>query len=625
MPVDTAQVRRLREAGMRFLDKDSALSKQLFEEALQKSLALHDADAVTNGYRMLGIWYANFNDRDKALDCYRASLQSATGNRHLYLMAGASFNIGNIKYWKGEYDSCVDYYLRTVQWYEAPEIFADKTLTEKILDKKKSDLYSNMSSVFNTLKNLPKADAYIEKAIALAKKYNSPAAADALAYYMQQKADNYSSNGQASTALRIRLHYLPQLQNGAGGKTFLQGAYQSISGEYFDLGRLDSAKIFAEKSLQTATEIGITDGISNADLQLGKIALRQKAYALAEAHLSKCRSYFLAADDPVERRTYFDLMRQLLFAEGRYKEAYTYFENYSAVNDTILNSERAKQFSEREARYESEKKDARIQLQAASIRQKNTLNYLLAGSAAIVLLVSALAYRNHQQKQRLQQQRIRELETEKQLAATEAVLKGEEHERTRLAKDLHDGLGGLLSGIKHALNTMKGNLIMTPENAQAFERSIDMLDSAIQEMRRVAHNMMPEALVKFGLDTALRDFCNDMAQSGALNIRYQSIGLNEAGIEQTTAITVYRIVQELVNNVLKHAAARQAIVQVTKTDGHLSITVEDDGKGFDTAVLKGSKGIGWSSVQARVDFLGGRIDVDSAPGKGTSVFIETTT
>jgi two-component system, NarL family, sensor kinase len=169
---------------------------------------------------------------------------------------------------------------------------------------------------------------------------------------------------------------------------------------------------------------------------------------------------------------------------------------------------------------------------------------------------------------------------------------------------------------------MKGNLIMTPDNQQAFERSMDMLDSSIKEMRRVAHNMMPEALVKFGLDTALKDFCNDISQSGALKVNYQSMGLEDAVIDQTTAITIYRIVQELLNNTMKHAAAKTAIVQVSKTDGLLSVTVEDDGKGFDTSILKQSKGIGWSNIQHRIEFLKGKLDVNSQREKGTSVLIE---
>jgi signal transduction histidine kinase len=236
--------------------------------------------------------------------------------------------------------------------------------------------------------------------------------------------------------------------------------------------------------------------------------------------------------------------------------------------------------------------------------------------------LALLLYRNFKQKQKLQQHRISELETLQQLTATEAVLKGEEQERTRLAKDLHDGLGGMLSGIKYSLNTMKGNLIMTPENNQAFERSINMLDSSIQEMRRVAHNMMPEALVKFGLDTALKDFCNDISKSGALQISYQSIGLENEVLEQTTAITIYRIVQELINNTMKHAAAKTAIVQVTKSVNQFAITVEDDGTGFDTAILKQSGGIGWSNIRNRVEFLKGTLDIQSEKEKGTSVHIE---
>ncbi|RYG40206.1 MAG: hypothetical protein EOO01_27880 [Chitinophagaceae bacterium] len=243
----------------------------------------------------------------------------------------------------------------------------------------------------------------------------------------------------------------------------------------------------------------------------------------------------------------------------------------------------------------------------------------------ILLLISiALGYGNYSQKRKLQQQRIIERETRKQLAATEAVLKEEEQERIRLAKDLHDGLGGMLSGIKYTFTTMKGNLVMTPENARAFERSMDMLDSSIREMRRVAHNMMPEALVKFGLDTALKDLCNDINQSGALLVTYQSIGLQDTVIDQTTAINIYRIAQELLNNTMKHSGAKTAIVQLSKTDQILSLTVEDDGKGFDTTLLRKTSGIGWSTIQTRVEYLKGKTDIRSEKNSGTSVHIEVT-
>ena len=280
--------------------------------------------------------------------------------------------------------------------------------------------------------------------------------------------------------------------------------------------------------------------------------------------------------------------------------------------------------TEFETKYETEKKEIKILLQQNQLKQKSTFIYFLSAGVIAMLIISLLIYRNYRNRQKLQQAKIEELETEKQLTATEAVLKGEEQERTRLAKDLHDGLGGMLSGIKFSLSNMKENLIMTPGNAQAFERSIDMLDSSIREMRRVAHSMMPEVLMKYGLDTAVKEYCNEIGRSGVLRINYQSVGMTGVNPEQITAVTVYRIVQELVNNSIKHAAAKNVLVQLhfSPKEKQLAITVEDDGKGFDTTLLKQSTGIGWSNIQNRVEFLKGKLDVNSSIGKGTSVLIE---
>jgi signal transduction histidine kinase len=169
---------------------------------------------------------------------------------------------------------------------------------------------------------------------------------------------------------------------------------------------------------------------------------------------------------------------------------------------------------------------------------------------------------------------------------------------------------------------MKRNLIISPENAAAFEKSMDMLDKSITELRRVAHNMMPEALMNFGLDTALKDFCDSVDQSGAVQLKYQSFGLEKSKVPDVAAAAVYRIVQELVNNILKHAAATTALVQLIGKDGTLSITVEDNGKGFDKKMLENSGGIGYTSLKNRVTYLKGSFDLRTAPGKGTSVHVE---
>jgi len=208
-------------------------------------------------------------------------------------------------------------------------------------------------------------------------------------------------------------------------------------------------------------------------------------------------------------------------------------------------------------------------------------------------------------------------ENEKQLLALNSMLQGQQEERTRLAKDLHDGLGGMLSGIKLNLSSIADHIQSPEKDKQLFLKSIHQLDNAITEMRRVAHNMMPEALLKFGLVEATRDFCQNINESGIIKMKFMYIG--ELQMEQSREIIIYRIIQELANNCIKHANPANIIVQLTRGEQEMMLTVEDDGKGF---VPGSSNGAGLKNVQTRVDYLKGNLNIESAPGKGTSITIE---
>ncbi|HEX5025564.1 MAG TPA: ATP-binding protein [Agriterribacter sp.] len=524
--------------------------------------------------------------------------------------AGAYSDIANRLKNQNDYKQALQYYLKGID-----------ILEKAGLDAELVTVYCNVSTLFGDIREPAKQNEYAKKAVASAiktglrqKKFMAYIIL-ANSYIMQD--DNLSAKKSIDSAGK-NFDELTFINNAD-----ILFSYHLVSAQvYKKMDQLDSAFSGFQKSLEVSEKYNYSYGKAESQLQMGGVAIMQKKYDEAEIYLlagideAKTINYFGILDDG------YKYLSDLYAVTGRHKLAYEYFQKYKEVADSVLNLDSKKYLTELEKKYESEKKDKQIILQQSQLQKRKMINYVLIGSASAILIISLLSYRNYRQQQKLQQQRIAELETLQQLTATEAVLKGEEQERTRLAKDLHDGLGGMLSGIKYSFNTMKGNLIMTPENNQAFERSMDMLDSSIKEMRRVAHNMMPEALVKFGLDTALKDFCHEINQSGALQVSYQSIGLENAAIEQTVAITVYRIIQELLNNTMKHAAAKSAIVQVTKSNGRLSVTVEDDGKGFDTALLKGVKGIGWSNIQNRVEFLKGDVDVQSSGEKGTSVFIE---
>ncbi len=393
----------------------------------------------------------------------------------------------------------------------------------------------------------------------------------------------------------------------------------------------DPAKVkkYCTLSLRFNREIGSVDGEALALRAIATAFLMESQFDSANYYARQ--AYAIDTLHKLRKETIdiLNLLSAIYFATGRISEGFDFNQQVNDSLKAFVSEILSQQSAELEKKYDTEKKQSQIKqlqsqtlVQQLSISKKNTLNYIISGTGATILIISLLSYRSYRHRQKMQQQKINTLETEKQLSAVEAVLKGEEQERTRLARDLHDGLGGLLSGIKYSLNTMKENLIMTPDNAQAFERSMDMLDSSIQEMRRVAHNMMPEALVKFGLDTALKDFCTDINKTGAIKLSCQTLGLEGTVIDQTTSVAIYRITQELINNTMKHAAAENAIIQISKNANLCSITVEDDGKGFDTNILHSSKGIGWSNIQSRVEYLKGKMDVQSELGKGTSIHIE---
>ncbi|MBO9563266.1 MAG: sensor histidine kinase [Niastella sp.] len=498
-------------------------------------------------------------------------------------------------------DSAIYYYL------QAATNYADKRIIA----------YYNISGIYRSLNDTSKTLAYARQTHSIALEAKDSVF---LLRSLIVLGDAFVLAGKRDSVWTITQTGMPMAEK--LNMPFATGMFHAQLGYYYSdsAARYDSALSHYRYALDIFTAYNLQFEQALALQHLGNVSLKKGDYTEAIGYLKKATT--LARQLDLNQVLFYTLKDLSVAFEktGNLAESNQYLRELLAVNDTLQQRNNQKTVMELEAKYQMQKKEAYLAVQQKDIQEKKfTIWFLLLGLVTLTI-ISLLLYRNYRHKQKLQQVKIEDLESEKQLAATEAVLKGEEQERARLAKDLHDGLGGMLSGIKHSLNAVKGTL--APDNAQVFERNIDMLDSSIKEMRRVAHNMMPEALVKFGLDTALKDFCNDINQSGALQVTYHSIGMDNTELDRTTSITIYRIVQELLNNVIKHAETQNAIVQVSKNGNIISVTVEDDGKGFDTKILEHKGGIGWRNIQSRVDYLKGKLDIRSERGKGTSVWIE---
>lgn len=546
---------------------------------------------------------------------FREGLSAAEEALELYKEIGDEFqlataylNVGNQWHYLSDYVQAADYYLLSKK--HAEKINHKSTLRR---------LNNNLAAVFLDLNESEKGRQYAEAGLQLAKELKddftiATSQFNLAAAYMQLK--------QPENALKL-YEEIERVGEKVSDYTLFLDAILGKGDAYAAMNNVQQAKLFFEKTIAFSKEKETPEYEMYAYMGMADLLLKLKDPA-AGNYIQQGISIAERQGSRLELKDLYLKASQFNEFSGHLQKALEYRKEFEKLNDSLIGEKSKSTVANLEAGYEFEKKENQIQLQQAQLKQKSILNYILIGGAGAILIISLLSYRNYKHRQRLQQIRIDELETEKQLAATEAILKGEEQERARLAKDLHDGLGGMLSGIKFSFQNMKDNLILTPENAKAFERSIDMLDSSIKEMRRVAHNMMPEMLVRYGLDVALKEFCNEVDRSGAIHARYQSMGMENVAIEQTTAVTIYRIVQELVNNAIKHAVAGQVVVQMhaSSQEKLLAVTVEDDGKGFDTALLRQPGGMGWSNIQNRVDFLKGKLDVQSAPGEGTSVLIE---
>jgi len=522
----------------------------------------------------LGLDYSKLNDLENAQLSYQKALNLLKQVNDSANVLLTYVNMGYLFMKAQDLNSAIKVFETGIPWMdkEAERYYA-------------VPLYSSLAVANAKTGNKIAGSEYLEKAAAAKKKYST---AMAESFYAQAKGENEM-----------------QQQNYAAAINTFSAA--------LDFGR----------------RWGDSAAVAEAYECLGRAYWKQGNYTLGLKYLLHCRELIAGNNIPDQEKIVLKTLFEFYNAAGQYKNAAATADTLFLLGDSLTYIQNNNRRIIVNALFESEQNAKQIsslqqqnELSKTELKQKSIINYILAGTAVSLLLISLLGFANYRQKKKLQQQRIAELEREKQLLATEAVLKGQEEERSRLAKDLHDGLGGMLSGIKYSFSSMKDNLVMTPENTQGFERSLDMLDASISELRRVAHSMMPEALTKYGLNAALKDFCTGINSSGVIKVAYQSYGLEDLKTDQSISITIYRIIQELLNNTIKHAAASKAVVQVNKEDNKLLVTVEDDGKGFDTTLLATAKGIGWSNIQKRLDYLKASVDIQSSAGKGTSVNIE---
>jgi signal transduction histidine kinase len=385
---------------------------------------------------------------------------------------------------------------------------------------------------------------------------------------------------------------------------------------------------FSERD--TTTDPGFK---SSAMLNAGLYYLQQKKYPMALYYFNKSKE--AGVRNPHRLRNAYKHLAACYQEIGDFEKAFFNLEKYTTLNDSLLNARRIRiinhllineKYKAKEAQVIDLQKDKLIA--SMSNRAQRIITFSLLFGSIIILFGAYLTIRLYQQrlhtnqiisaqKEQLIQSRVTDLENSLKIETMHSMLQGQEEERERIAKDLHDSLGGLLSTIKLHFDSVQFMSKDIEENEQ-YQKAHQLLDEACKEVRNISNNMQPGALLKLGIVPAIKDLVNRIQGESTPEIELQHYG-DFKDLDQTISLNIYRIIQELLINSVKHANAKEILVQLLEKDNELTVMVEDDGIGY--RVEEVEKGMGTGNIASRVKYLKGEISIDSEIGRGTTTII----
>jgi two-component system, NarL family, sensor kinase len=560
-----------------FLDKTILFAEEISDKPL-----------LANAFNYKGVVFFNLDDLEAASNYFTKSLEIRVDMEQLEEVLKLRYNIASIAMKSGQYEKALENFLELLiideergdssaiasdlnnigliyldkKQYDEAEVFFQRCLGITTIDKlQKANCFLNLSSVEIGRDHYIGAEDYANKSLTLFQdlKYNN-----GISRCINNLGICSENTGEYKKALEFYLKSI-EIKSQFHDNSDLSSTLGNIGSVYFKMRDLKKAKEFLEKSNEIA---------------------------LVKENLT------------VLRNNYEKLVMVCALLQD-----FSCMENssamYSKFNETIYNLESARNMVEMQTKYETEKKEQLIQIKNLEIEQqkeKGQRQLFLSASLIGLLVVSSLWFYNHN---RLKQKTILEQEVNRQQKLRfKAVIDAQEKEKVRIAKELHDGVGQVLAGIKLKLT----NDINTDKDA------ISLLNNASDEIRTISHQMMPNALIRLGLPDALQELFKSL-ENQRIKFDYESFSLPKE-IPQEIAINVYRIAQEISSNIIKHSKADKALFNLYSSGNILYLMAEDNGQGMGAS---DKKGIGLSNMISRAESMGGNINFESPDNGGTIV------
>lgn len=396
--------------------------------------------------------------------------------------------------------------------------------------------------------------------------------------------------------------------------------YNNFGQIYFEQEEIETSLEYYEKSIAAKESIGINSNLVPTYNNLGQSLTMLNRPREAIQYLMQ--GFETAEGDELWHVTS-NLSKAYALA-GEPDSATYYLDLTLAHRDSIFTMERQRVIDELRMQYESEQKEMEIVQLEKNQRQNWNLLVVISGLFGTTMLIAFLVLKNNrkrrviaQQNEKIEKQHVGKLLKEQELIGINAMLEGQENEREKIAEELHDTIGSSLATLKlyiESLDDVKGSV----NYHKLHQKASRLLEETYDEVRKIAHSKSAGVLIKKGLVPAVRSMALKISEARKITIQVLETGLEER-LENSVEIAIFRTIQELLSNAVKHSSASDVVVQIIQHDETLNIIVEDDGVGFDYDDTRW--GLGLTTIQTRMEDLNGELIIDTSPGNGTSVIV----
>lgn len=601
-----------------------SLALQNYNEALKIEEELNNKSGIAKCLGRIGVIYQNQSDYTVALEYYAKALDidetinNKTGvERHLG-------NIGIVYHRQGDYPKALDYYLRALKINEQ---LGNKSGIARHL--------GNIATMYADQGDFEKALQFYNKTLRIdeeiGNKHGISTHLGSIGIIYTDQAELSTNVTDKSELYKKSLDYYFKslaIAEELGAKNLISIWLANIGIVYDNQAEIASnpsekeelnkkALDYYLKALEIDKELGNKSGMAIRLGNIGSLYTDIKKYNEAEFYLLEALKLDKEIGDINIERQVEELLTELYSKTNRHQLAFEHYKKAVLLKDSIFNEEKNNELTRKEMTYEFEKKEEAAKreqeikdtIKQEEIKRERLIYWSASGIVSLSLISSLLLFNRKRLKEKNKfQQQLNKQQKEQAVA----VMETQEMERKRIAEDLHDSLG-------HLLSTAKLNLQTLPQEKQV-QNSLTLLNQASDEIRNITFNLMPHTLEEGGLIPALEELANKVNNSGTVLVNLQIHNMEKFNLEKQSQFNIYRIVQEAVNNILKHAGASEISIQVIGQEDHITIMIEDDGKGFNPQTNKTGRGL--KNIVTRSLWLKGNINIDSTPGKGTTITTE---